>query len=96
MTYYIRTGRGGRERSGGGALCVGIGKKSKLSFIHRQLGHPLSDGGLGKSDRSDLNLSPNSLDSRFKVIEPQGQTMQKKQAELLEQTRRAMALRTHL
>ena len=39
MTYHMRTGRGGRKRSGS-ALYVGIGKNSKLSFIQRELGDP--------------------------------------------------------
>jgi hypothetical protein len=95
----MRTGREGRKRSGSGVLCVGIGKKSKLSFIHRQLGHLLSVGGIVKKSGpslADLNLSLNTLDSQFKAIEPPGQTVQKKQADLLEKPWGAMALRTHL
>ena len=59
---------------------------------------PLSVGGLGKTrDRqSDLDRSPNTLDSRSEVIQPPGQTAQKKQAKLLAKSRRAMALRAHL
>lgn len=59
---------------------------------------PLSVGGLGKTrDRqSDLDRSPNTLDSRSEVIQPPGQTAQKKQAKLLEKSWRAMALRAHL
>jgi hypothetical protein len=36
----MRTGRRGTKRNSSGALCAGVGKKSKLSFIHRHLGHP--------------------------------------------------------
>jgi hypothetical protein len=93
----MRTGCGERKRSGSGVLCVAVGEKSKLSFIYRQLRHPLSDGKIDKKgDPSDLNLSLNTLDSQFKVVEPPGQTVQKKQVDLLEKSRRAMALRTHL
>jgi hypothetical protein len=33
MIFYVRTGRGGRKRSSSRALCIGVGKKSKLTFI---------------------------------------------------------------
>ena len=49
-----------------------------------------------KSGPANLNLSPNSLNSRLKAIEPPGQTTQKKQAELLEKPWRAIAFRTHI
>jgi hypothetical protein len=95
MPYHMRSGRGARKCSGSGAWCIGTGKKSKLSFIQRQLGHPYQLVAWYE-EWSDLNLSPNSLDLRFNVIEPPGQTAQKKQVKLLEKPWRAMALRTHL
>ena len=42
MVQYsrMRTGRGGRKRSGSRALCIGVGEKCKLTFIHGQLAQP--------------------------------------------------------
>jgi hypothetical protein len=58
---------------------------------------PLSVGGLGKKcDPPNLHPLPKSIDSPFKVIKPPGQTKQKKAAELLEISWRAMALSAHL
>jgi hypothetical protein len=37
IQYRMRTGRGSRKRGGGGALRIGVGKKSNSLFIHRQL-----------------------------------------------------------
>jgi hypothetical protein len=47
IQYRMRTGRGSRKRGGGGALRIGVGKKSNSLFIHRQL-IPISVWGLGK------------------------------------------------
>ena len=35
MMFHMRTGRGGRKRTGSRALRIGIGKKSKLTFIRK-------------------------------------------------------------
>jgi hypothetical protein len=37
MLCHMRTGRGGRKRSGSRPLSIGVGEKSKLTFIHGQL-----------------------------------------------------------
>ena len=40
MIRHMRTSRGDRKRSGSRALCIGVDKKSKLTFIHGQLAQP--------------------------------------------------------
>jgi hypothetical protein len=50
-----------KKRSGSGALYVTVDERSKPSFIHHQLGD-LSVSEIGKSDMTDLDLSPNRLD----------------------------------
>jgi hypothetical protein len=40
MVCHMRTGRGSRKRSGSHALCIIVGKKSKLTFIDGQLAQP--------------------------------------------------------
>jgi hypothetical protein len=79
MTHDKRTGGCGRKRNGtsSGALCVGVGKKSRLSFIHLQLENHYQMVDDKKKVPSGLNLSPNSIDLRFRVIQPPGQTTQK-------------------
>jgi hypothetical protein len=40
VVCHMRTGCRGRKRSGSHALYIGLGKKSKLAFIHGQLTQP--------------------------------------------------------
>jgi hypothetical protein len=40
MVCHMRTGRGGRKRSGSRALSIGVGVKSKLTFVQGQLPQP--------------------------------------------------------
>jgi len=66
--------RGGRKRIGSRALCIGVGKKSELTFIRELAFIRKLMFILGQ-----LDPSPNSVDSRFEVIQSPGQTMEEEQ-----------------